>query len=361
MNATAALARAGQSLWLDNITRDLLTSGTLARYIEDLSVRGLTSNPTIYDKAIKGSDAYDDAIRAGLEAGHSSEDIFFDLAIEDLTQAADAFRAVHERTLGVDGWVSLEVSPLLAHDTEGTVAQARRLHAQAGRPNLYIKIPGTPAGLPAIEEAIFSGVPVNATLLFTADHYLAVAEAYMRGLERRLEAAQDPDVASVASVFMSRWDVAVAEREPAELRMRLGIAIGQEVYRAYREVIGSDRWQRLANEGARPQRLLFASTGTKDPEASDTHYIDGLAAPNTVNTMPESTLLAYADHGVLGGLLPADGGDGAETLAAFEAAGIAIAALGQQLQDDGAAAFVDSWNALVERIGSKSEALAASR
>jgi transaldolase len=359
MNATADLANAGQSIWLDNITRDLLTSGTLARYIDELSVRGLTSNPTIYDKAIGGSDAYDEAIRAGLSVGRSSEDIFFGLAIDDLTQAADAFGDVHDRTMGVDGWVSLEVSPLLAHDTAGTVKQAKRLHAQADRPNLYIKIPGTPAGLPAIEEAIFAGIPVNVTLLFTADHYVAAAEAYMRGLERRVEAGLHPNVASVASVFMSRWDVATAEREPAELKLRLGIAIGEDVYRAYREVIGSDRWQRLANEGGRPQRLLFASTGTKDPTASDTHYISGLAAPNTVDTMPEGTLLAFADHGSLSGVLPADGGASAETLAAFEAAGIDVAALGQKLQDDGAAAFVASWNTLVERIASKGEVLAA--
>ena len=360
MNATADLTNAGQSIWLDNITRDLLTTGTLARYIDELSVRGLTSNPTIYDKAIGGSDAYDDAIRAGLAAGRSSENIFFGLAIEDLTQAADAFRSVHDLTLGVDGWVSLEVSPLLAHDTAGSVDQAKRLHAMADRPNLYIKIPGTPAGLPAIEEAIFAGVPVNVTLLFTADHYVAAAEAYMRGLERRVEAGLHPDVASVASVFMSRWDVATAEREPAELKLKLGIAIGEDVYRAYREVIGSDRWQRLANEGGRPQRLLFASTGTKDPTAPDTHYISGLAAPNTVDTMPEGTLLAFADHGSLSDLLPSDGGGSAQTLAAFEAAGIDIAAVGQQLQDDGAAAFVASWNTLVERIASKGEVLVAS-
>ena len=359
MTATTDLANLGQSIWLDNITRELLTSGTLQRYIDELSVRGLTSNPTIYDKAISGSDAYDDAIRRGLDAGHSSEEIFFRLAIEDLTQAADLFRPVHERTATVDGWVSLEVSPLLAHDTEGTVEQAKRLHAQAGRMNLYIKIPGTPAGLPAIEEAIFEGIPVNVTLLFTADHYVAAAEAYMRGIERRIEAGRDADVLSVASVFMSRWDVAVADQVGDELNMKLGLAIGEDVYRAYREVIGSDRWQRLANEGGHPQRLLFASTGTKDPNASDTLYIEGFAAPNTVNTMPENTLLAFHDHGSVSGTLPVDGGDSAAMLAAFEAAGVDIAALGQKLQDDGAEAFVKSWNALIDRIGSKGEVLAA--
>jgi transaldolase len=361
MNPTATLHRAGQSLWLDNITRDLLSSGTLERYIAELSVTGLTSNPTIYEKAIRGSDAYDEQIGAGLDAGHSAEEVFFSLAVDDLQKAADAFLAVHERTSGVDGWVSLEVSPLLAHDTAGTVAQARRLHELADRPNLYIKIPGTPAGLPAIEEAIFSGVHVNVTLLFTPDQYIAAAEAYMRGLERRLEAGLDVAVSSVASVFMSRWDVAVSEEVPAALVNRLGLAIGADAYRAYRELLDSDRWQRLANAGARPQRLLFASTGTKDPAAPDTLYISGFAAPNTVDTMPENTLLAFADHGEVGALLSADGGDSAQTLAAFEAAGVDVAALGQRLQDEGAEAFVTSWNELVERLASKGSELAAAR
>lgn len=361
MNPTATLHRAGQSLWLDNITRDLLSSGTLERYIEELSVTGLTSNPTIYEKAIRGSDAYDEHIGAGLAAGRSAEDVFFSLAVDDLQHAADAFRAVHERTSGVDGWVSLEVSPLLAHDTAGTVAQARRLHELADRPNLYIKIPGTPAGLPAIEEAIFSGVHVNVTLLFTADHYVAAAEAYLCGLERRIEAGLDVAVSSVASVFMSRWDVAVSELVPAALVNRLGLAIGADAYRAYRELLDSERWQRLANAGARPQRLLFASTGTKDPAAPDTLYISGFAAPNTVDTMPENTLLAFADHGEVGALLSADGGDSAQTLAAFEAAGVDATALGQRLQAEGAEAFVASWNELVGRLASKGSELAAAR
>jgi len=361
LNPTAHLHRAGQSLWLDIITRDLLSSGTLDRYIAELSVTGLTSNPTIFEKAISGSDAYDEPIRRGLEAGLEGEDLFFDLALDDLRQAADAFEPTHQRTSGVDGWVSLEVSPLLARDAEATVAQAKRLHDLADRPNLYIKIPGTPEGLPAVEEAIFSGVPVNVTLLFTAAHYLAQAEAYMRGLERRIEAGLDASVASVASVFMSRWDAAVASDVPIELRNKLGLAAGANAYAAYREVIGSDRWQRLANEGARPQRLLFASTGTKDPEASDVHYITGLAAPQTVNTMPEAALLAFADHGAVDGLLSPGGADARQTLEAFGNAGIDVEALGQRLQDDGADAFVDSWRQLMERLASKSSELVGVR
>ena len=359
MSATTDLNRAGQSIWLDNITRDLLLSGTLARYIAELSVTGLTSNPTIYEKAVSGSDAYDELIRAAVADGLSSEDVFFRIALDDLRQAADLFAATHERTSRVDGWVSLEVSPLLAHDTEATVAQAVRLHGQADRPNLYIKIPGTPEGLPAIEEAIFQGVSVNVTLLFTADHYIAAAEAYMRGLERRIEAGLDTDVASVASVFMSRWDVAVAGTVPAALTNKLALAIGGQVYAAYREVIASDRWQRLANEGGRPQRLLFASTGTKDPEASDVLYVSGFASPQTVNTMPEGTLLAFADHGSFDGLLPADGGHSQAVLESFGSAGVAVASLGQRLQDEGASAFVQSWTQLMELIETKSGQLAS--
>ena len=359
MNPTTTLRRVGQSLWLDNITPDMLSSGTLERYIAELSVTGLTSNPTIYDKAIKGSDAYDQQIRQGLDAGQETEDLFFGLAIDDLQKAADAFGAVHERTSGVDGWVSLEVSPLLAHETAATVKQAIRLHGQADRPNLYIKIPGTPAGLPAIEEAIFFGVHVNVTLLFTPDHYRAAADAYMRGLERRVDAGLDLAVSSVASVFLSRWDVAVADEVPARLKNQLGLLIGQRCYVAYRELLASERWQRLANEGARPQRLLFASTGTKDPDAPDTLYVAGLAAPNTINTMPEGTLLAFADHGEVGETLPADGAASEQRLEAFADAGVDLEALGQRLQDEGADAFVDSWKALIDRLASKSEALIA--
>lgn len=361
MTPTASLYRAGQSLWLDTITRDLLSSGTLQRYIDELSVTGLTSNPTIYEKAIRGSDAYDDQIREGLEAQRSAEEVFFTLAIDDLGKAADLFRPVHERTSGLDGFVSLEVSPLLAYDTAGTIEQATRLHAEAGRPNLFIKIPGTTEGLPAIEEAIFAGVPVNVTLLFTADHYIAAADAYMKGLERRIDAGLDAGVASVASLFLSRWDVAVAEEVPAELRNKLGLAVGRDAYRVYRELTDSDRWQRLANHGARPQRLLYASTGTKDPDAPDTLYISGFASPNTVNTMPEGTLLAFADHGEVPPLLDPAGGDAAEMMGRFGEAGIDLTALGRQLQQEGADAFVASWNQLIERIATKGGELLASR
>lgn len=361
MNPTAALRRAGQSLWLDNITRDLLTSGTLERYIAELSVTGLTSNPTIYDKAIESTDAYDAQIRRGRESGLAAEDVFFELALDDLRKAADAFRPVFARTRGVDGWVSLEVSPLLAHDTAATIREAIRLHGRADRPNLFIKIPGTPAGQLAIEEAIFVGVPVNVTLLFTAEHYLAAAEAYLRGIERRVEAGLDPVVASVASVFVSRWDSAVAGQVPQDLEARLGLAMGQRTYAAYRRLLDTDRWQRLANEGARPQRLLFASTGTKDLGASDVLYVAGLAAPGTVNTMPEATLLAFADHGSVDSLIPADGEDAERLLSTFAAVGIDLGDLGRRLQEDGAAAFDHSWEQLMACITAKSAMTVSAR
>jgi transaldolase len=357
MNATQALNRAGQSLWLDNITRELLASGTLQRYIDEWAVTGLTSNPTIFDHAIKGSSAYDAAIRAGLRAGRSGEALFFDIALQDIAAAADAFRAVHERTDGVDGWVSLEVSPLLARDAGATLEVARSLHARAGRPNLLIKIPGTKEGLPAIEEAIFAGVPVNVTLLFSPAQYLAAAEAWLRGVERRIAAGLNPNVGSVASLFISRWDVAVASRVPAALVNRLGLAIGRRTYAAYRELIASPRWQRAFNAGARPQRLLFASTGTKDPKASDVLYVQGLAAPLTVNTLPEGTLQAFADHGTPGPLLGTEGGDSDAVLAEFRRAGVDLDALAAKLQDEGAAAFVASWHELLGVVASKSRAI----
>ncbi len=353
MNPTTQLHHAGQSLWLDNITRDLLTSGRLRRYIDDLAVTGLTSNPTIYDKAIGGATAYDDAVRAAAARGATGEEIFFELALDDLSRAADLFRPIHERTDGVDGFVSLEVSPLLAYDPVATKREAARLHALAGRPNLFIKIPGTAAGLQAIEDTIFAGVPVNVTLLFSPAHYLAQAEAYTRGIERRVEAGLPAHVASVASVFISRWDGAVAGKIPDDLSMQLGIAIGMRAYADYRAFIATDRWQRLLNAGARPQRLLFASTGTKDPTASDVLYVAGLAAPHTVNTMPEETLLAFADHGSLHGLLPAEPAAGDALLARFAAAGVDVEAVGRDLQQKGAASFVASWSSLLERIAAK--------
>jgi transaldolase len=357
MKATQLLHNLGQSLWLDNITRDLLNSGTLNRYITELSVTGLTSNPTIFNQAIKSSSDYDAAIRDNLSKGESGETLFFDLAIEDLTRAADLFRPIYDRTNGVDGWVSLEVSPLLAYDTASTLAAAKDLFAQAGRPNLYIKIPGTKEGLPAIEEAIFAGIPINVTLLFSREHYVAAAEAFLRGIERRIEAGLKPTVGSVASVFVSRWDAAVKGKVPAELTNRLGIAIAERTYKACRELLSSPRWQRVYNSGARPQRLLWASTGTKDPNASDILYVKALAAPFTVNTMPEATLKALAEHTELGTILPADGGDCEEELAQFAKAGVDVDALAAELQDEGAKSFVKSWNELMAVIASKSAAL----
>jgi transaldolase len=357
MKATQKLHDLGQSLWLDNITHDLLTSGTLGRYIDELSVTGLTSNPTIFDHAIKNSTAYDASIRKKLKEGKSGEKLFFELALEDITQAADMFRPVWGRTNGVDGWVSLEVSPLLAHDTASTLAAAKDLHARAGRPNVFIKIPGTEEGLPAIEEAIFAGVPVNVTLLFSREHYVMAAEAFLRGIERRIEAGLKPGVDSVASVFVSRWDGAVMDKVSEPLHDRLGIAVAKRTYKAYRQLLDSQRWQRVYNAGARPQRLLWASTGTKDPKASDVLYIKALAAPFTVNTMPEGTLNALADHGEIGQMLPRDGGDSEAVLAEFADAGIDLGALGAQLQDEGAKSFVKSWNELMMVIAAKSAVL----
>jgi len=347
----------GQRLWLDNITRGLLTSGTLARYIEEFSVTGLTSNPTIFDKAIKDAGLYDAAIRRKTAEGKSGEALFFELALEDLTQAADLFRPVHDATGGLDGWVSLELSPLLAHDTAGSVKAAVQLHRQAKRPNLFIKIPGTPQGVPAIEESIFAGVPINVTLLFSREQYLAAAEAYLRGIERRIAAGLDPKVRSVASIFVSRWDVAVKDRVPQALRNRLGIAIAARAYKAYRELLASPRWRKLAAAGAWEQRLLWASTGTKDPHAQDTMYIEALAAPDTINTIPDKTLLAFADHGKLKGVMPLDGGDAEEVLAQFARLGIDDAALAAELQREGAEAFDKSWRDLLELIASKSATL----
>ena len=357
MKATQLLHNLGQSLWLENITRDLLNSGTLKRYVDDLSVTGLTSNPTIFDHAIKNSTAYDAAIREKLSKGKSGEALFFELALEDITRASDLFRPVYDQTDGVDGWVSLEVSPLLAHDTASTLAAAKDLHARAGRPNLFIKIPGTKEGLPAIEGAIFAGIPINVTLLFSREQYLAAAEAFLRGVERRIDAGRKPTVGSVASVFVSRWDSAVMGKVPDSLRDQLGIAIAMRTYKAYRGLLASPRWQRVFNAGARPQRLLWASTGTKDPKASDVLYIKALAAPFTVNTMPEGTLKALADHGELGTILPADGGDCEEVLGQFAKAGIDVESLAARLQDEGAKSFVKSWNELMAVITSKSAAL----
>jgi transaldolase len=358
MKATQLLHNLGQSLWLDNITRDLLDRGTLKRYIDELSVTGLTSNPTIFDHAIKNSSAYDAAIIKKLNEGKAGEELFFELALEDLTRAADLFRPIYDRTNGVDGWVSLEVSPLLAHDTARTLAAAKELHSRAGRPNLLIKIPGTYEGLPAIEEAIFAGVPVNVTLLFSHAHYVAAAEAFVRGIERRIDAGLHANVGSVASLFVSRWDAAIAGNVPAALNNKLGIAIAKRTYRAYRELLDSRRWQRIYNSGACPQRLLWASTGTKDPKAPDVLYVKGLAAPFTVNTMPENTLKALADHGEISEIMAANGGDYDTVLDQFATAGIDIYELAAKLQEEGAKSFVSSWNDLINVIASKSSKLA---
>jgi transaldolase len=357
MKATKLLHNLGQSLWLDNITRDLLNSGTLKRYIDELSVTGLTSNPTIFDHAIKNSRAYDGAIQERLAQGRSGEPLFFELALEDITKAADLFRPIFDRTNGMDGWVSLEVSPVLAYDSASTLAAAMELRARAARPNVFIKIPGTKEGLPAIEEAIFAGIPVNVTLLFSREQYLAAANAFLRGIERRIAAGLKPNVGSVASVFVSRWDNAVAGKVPPVLNNQLGIAMANRTYSAYRELLGSPRWHRAYNAGAWPQRLLWASTGTKDPKASDVLYIKALAAPFTVNTMPEATLLALADHGELGSIMSADGGDCEQVLSRLSEAGIKLEALAVQLQAEGAKSFVKSWEELLAVIASKSYAL----
>lgn len=361
MKATQQLHDLGQSLWLDHITRELLTSGTLSRYIREFSVTGLTSNPTIFDQAVKSSGAYDEAIRKKALEGKSGEALFFELALEDLTQAADLFRPVHDATGGMDGWVSLEVSPLLADDTAATIKAAAQLHARAQRPNLFIKIPGTVAGLPAIEESIFAGVPVNVTLLFSREHYIAAADAYMRGIERRIYAGLDPVVASVASIFVSRWDVAVQDNVSDGFRNRLGIAIAMRTYKAYRDLLAAPRWRKLAASGARPQRLLWASTGTKDPAAPDVLYVEALAAPDTIDTIPEKTLLAFAEHGKAGKVLPADEGYAEGVIAEFTREGVNDEALAADLQREGTEAFAKSWRNLISRIVSKSEVLQKAR
>jgi transaldolase len=358
MNKAQELHQLGQSLWLDNITREILDNGTLHRYIDEYAVTGLTSNPTIFDEAIGNTGAYDEGIRDKANAGKSGEALFMELALEDLRRAADLFRPAFDATDGVDGWVSMEVSPLLASDTAGSISAAARIHRQADRPNLYVKIPGTPQGIRAIEESIFHGVPINVTLLFSREQYIAAAEAYLRGIERRIGDKRDPHVASVASLFVSRWDKAVADKVPTKLRNRLGIAIGARTYRAYRELLASPRWRKLAAAGARPQRLLWASTGTKDPKASDTLYIEALAAPDTIDTIPEKTLRAFAEHGQINAVMAEDGGDAEAVLADFAKADIDIDALASDLQRDGAQAFVKSWQELMTRIAAKSNALA---
>lgn len=356
MNPALHLRQLGQSLWLDNITRGLLTSGTLKKYIDDYDVSGLTSNPSIFEAAIHGADFYDEAIRTKSAAGRKGEQLFLELALEDLQQAADLFMPMHEASHGMDGWVSMEVSPLLVHDAEGTLREARTLHERLQRKNAFIKIPGTEAGVKAIEEAIFAGIPVNVTLLFSRDQYLAAAEAYLRGVQRRIDAGLDPKVASVASLFVSRWDAGVKDKAPEALKNKLGIAVARQTYAAYRELLASPRWRKLAEAGALPQRLLWASTGTKDPAASDVLYVESLTAPQTINTVPEKTLKAFADHGVVNGSMPPEGGDADKVLAEFADAGIDADALAAQLQREGAESFSKSWQQLMDVIGEKSKA-----
>lgn len=359
MNKTQTLKGIGQSVWLDNITRTLLDDGTLKKYIDDYCVTGLTSNPSIFNEAIGGG-AYDDAIREKSSAGKSDETVFTEIALEDLRRAADLFKPIFEATDGVDGWVSMEVSPLLTQDTQGTIKAAKSIHAEARRQNLFVKIPGTPQGIPAIEESIYSGIPVNVTLLFSSEQYLAVAEAYLRGIERRIEGGLNPNIASVASIFVSRWDKAANDQLPEELRNRLGIAVAEVAYVRYVELLASERWKKLAAAGAKPQRLLWASTGTKDPQASETLYVEALTAPDTINTMPEKTLKAYAEKGVLRGVMQTDGGDDVSVLTHITKSGIDVDALAIQLQREGAQAFVKSWNELLQRIASKSQVPTAS-
>lgn len=358
MNPIQQLRGIGQSIWLDNITRDLLTTGTLGRYLEEFALTGLTSNPTIFDHAIGNSTAYDQDIQQKVKAGKRGEDLFFELALADLTRAADLFRPIHDATVGVDGWVSLEVSPLLAHDAAGTVSAARQLHKRAARPNLFIKIPGTPEGITAIEDSIFAGVPINVTLLFSREQYVAAAEAYLRAIERRLAAGLQPQVHSVASLFISRWDKAVMDKVPEALRDRLGIAVAKQTYQAYRDLLASPRWRKLATAGAPTQRLLWASTGTKDPLASDVLYLNALAAPDTINTVPEATLKAFADHGTIEGGLPPDGGDADAVLVRFGSIGVDVPALSNELQREGTQTFDAAWSDLLQRIVEKSDALA---
>jgi transaldolase len=350
---TKHLNEKGQSIWLDNITRKMIDDGTLKRYIDELSVTGLTSNPSIFDSAIAKTEYYDSSIAKDGSRDITDEELFFSLAVEDIQRAADLFMPLYKKTNGLDGFVSIEVSPLLAYDTENTIKAAKDIFQRVNRPNTFIKIPGTPEGLPAIEAAISEGIPVNVTLLFSAEQYLAASQAYLRGVEARIQRGVNPDVRSVASVFVSRWDKAVADKVPAKLNNRLGMAIMGDVFSAYQKFLASDRVRRIMNEGAFPQRLLWASTGTKDPDAPDTFYIDRLVSPFTVNTIPEATLLAFADHGKAGDIMKVNTAASEKELSMFSEAGIDYSALGSKLQKDGAEAFISSWKHLIESIREK--------
>ena len=350
---TKNLHQLGVSIWLDNITREMLDNGILKNYIDDFCITGLTSNPSIFEAAIAKTSYYDETIRSYTHPGLSHEEVFFKLAIEDIRRAADLFIPVYQKTNGLDGFVSIEVSPLLAYDAENTIRSARDIFSRVGRPNVFIKIPGTPEGLPAIEKVIAEGIPVNVTLLFSAEQYSAAAEAVLKGIETRIEKGLDPCVNSVASVFVSRWDKAVAAKAPAELLNKLGIAVMQKTYSAYLDFLRSPRVQRLMNFGVFPQRLLWASTGTKDPNASDILYVKNLAAPYTVNTIPENTLMAYADHGEEGELLNGDASSADKIIGQFRELSVDYFTLAEQLQAEGADAFKKSWDNLIRSIADK--------
>jgi transaldolase len=354
---TKKLNQQGLSIWLDNITRKMLDNGVLQKYITELSVTGLTSNPSIFEAAIAKTSDYDAAITNISKPGITDEEVFFDLAIEDIQRAADLFLSVFEKTNGLDGFVSIEVSPLLAYDTENTLKAAKDIHQKVNRPNAFIKIPGTPEGLPAIEKAIAEGIPVNVTLLFSAEQYEAAALAWLKGVETRIGLGLNPDVRSVASVFVSRWDKAVAEKAPLALRNKLGIAVMQKTYHAYQQFLNSERVQRVMNFGAFPQRLLWASTGTKDPDASDVLYVTNLVAPYTVNTIPENTLLAFADHGETGEPMPDNTKSADQILKQFEDISVNYLQLAEQLQKEGAEAFNKSWENLIDSISTKRKQL----
>jgi transaldolase len=360
VNPARQLHEAGQSLWLDSINRAMLGSGDLARYVDQLAVTGLTSNPTILGHAMAASHDYEGSLRALLAQGVSGpQDLVYAAAFEDLGQAANLFRPAWQASGGEDGYVSVEVPPDLAYDAPATVALARHLHAMAGFPNLLVKVPGTPQGLTVLEELVDAGIGVNVTLLFSDTHYLRTAEAYMRALERRLARGEDLAVPSVASVFVSRWDKAADSLLPKPLHGRLGVAMAQKVYSSYQSLLASDRWRDLEAGGARPQRVLWASTSAKDPALPDTYYVEKLASPGTINTMPEKTLIAFADHGTVGEMLRDDYASGEETVAEVAAKGVDVDALGESLQRQGARAFSADWSALLDAIAAKASSIRA--
>jgi transaldolase len=360
LNPAQRLHALGQSLWLDSISRLMLRSGALARYVSELAVTGLTSNPTILGHAMAAGSDYDHSLARLVDAGVTdAQDLVYSLALEDLAEAAALFRPAWERTAGVDGYVSLEVPPDVAYDAQATIALARRLHDQAGFPNLLVKIPGTPPGLTAMEETITAGIGVNVTLLFSDTHYLRTADAYLRALERRRAAGLDLNVPSVASVFISRWDAAADPLLPPALHGRLGLAMAQKTYSSHLQLLSDKRWQTLAEAGARPQRVLWASTSTKDPDLPDSYYLGRLAAPDTIDTVPEKTLLAFADHGDPDQRLAPDYAAAERTISAIADAGVDVDILAERLQRQGAGAFGADWAALLDAMREKAGGPAA--